>query len=327
MAHAFGRIGCFWGGCCYGQPYEPFGVIYPYGSRPFEKFGAVPVFPVQLVESLFLILLFLVCIFIIKKNLIAPYLTSYGIFRFIIEFCRGDDRGIIINPALSPSQYISALMVIMGLIILINQYTTRRRNMKCSKCGADVTGKFCEYCGASLQQSEIESEEQALENEQPEVHIPINSQPFMQPAKKPVYKKWWIWVIAAVVIVAIGKMNGGDKTATNTAPTATPAQTLIPTATPTATAAQPTPTQNPTPEPAANSPRISLSEFNNISEGMTYEQAVKIIGSNGELMSESSVGGISTKMYTWKGEGSLGANANAMFQNGKLITKAQVGLR
>jgi hypothetical protein len=32
-------------------------------------------------------------------------------------------------------------------------------------------------------------------------------------------------------------------------------------------------------------------------------------------------------MYRWDGAGMLGANLNAMFQNGKLVTKAQFGLR
>ena len=87
-------------------------------------------------------------------------------------------------------------------------------------------------------------------------------------------------------------------------------------------------TPQPTAEPQKyNPPKISLSEFNQLQDGISYEEAVEIIGSSGSLMSESSLGGISTKMYTWEGEGDIGANANAMFQNGKLISKAQYGLK
>ncbi len=84
--------------------------------------------------------------------------------------------------------------------------------------------------------------------------------------------------------------------------------------------------QEPYKEPI-NSPKISLEEFNQLYEGITYEKATEIIGSSGKILSESSISGTTTKMYSWDGEGDIGANANALFQNGKLISKAQAGLR
>lgn len=71
---------------------------------------------------------------------------------------------------------------------------------------------------------------------------------------------------------------------------------------------------------------IDKSEFNQIQNGMTYEQVVKIIGNAGELTSENEIAGFKSQMYMWKGHGGIGANANAMFQNGKLMSKAQFGL-
>lgn len=59
---------------------------------------------------------------------------------------------------------------------------------------------------------------------------------------------------------------------------------------------------------------------------MTYNEVVEIIGGEGTLMSSSMISNIKTEMYSWDGSGSLGANANAMFQNGSLISKAQSGL-
>ncbi|MBA4121333.1 MAG: hypothetical protein H0X72_02570 [Acidobacteria bacterium] len=59
---------------------------------------------------------------------------------------------------------------------------------------------------------------------------------------------------------------------------------------------------------------------------MKYSEAVKILGSRGEVLSESGIGGTKTIMYQWNGEG-FGANMNAMFQNGKLVSKAQFGLK
>ncbi len=60
------------------------------------------------------------------------------------------------------------------------------------------------------------------------------------------------------------------------------------------------------------------------STGMTYPEVVGILGEAGEEMSRNELAGITTVMYSWKRFG--GANMNAMFQNGKLISKAQFGL-
>jgi phosphatidylglycerol:prolipoprotein diacylglycerol transferase len=46
------------------------------------------------------------------------YLIGYGIFRFINEFLRGDDRGQLI-PGISPSQALSLVLFAAGLILLI----------------------------------------------------------------------------------------------------------------------------------------------------------------------------------------------------------------
>ncbi|AFQ20054.1 DUF3862 domain-containing protein [Bacillus thuringiensis] len=76
-------------------------------------------------------------------------------------------------------------------------------------------------------------------------------------------------------------------------------------------------------------PTISKDEFDRIENGMTYDQVKEIIGSDGEVMSEGGDKGTEyyTVMYMWKGEGSPGANANFMFQGGKLNNKAQFGLK
>lgn len=74
---------------------------------------------------------------------------------------------------------------------------------------------------------------------------------------------------------------------------------------------------------------ISLEEFNAISSGMSYDEVFKIVGSRGEVLSESGSelgDAYHTITFSWVGEGTLGANANVMFQGGKVISKAQFGL-
>lgn len=100
IGHAVGRIGCFLAGCCYGKPTDSLlGVIFPAGSLSSLKYGmGTRVHPTQLYESVFLFLLFIVIIKLVPfYKRFGIYLTGYGLFRFLIEFLRGDNRGIIFN--------------------------------------------------------------------------------------------------------------------------------------------------------------------------------------------------------------------------------------
>ena len=111
IAHAFGRVGCFFAGCCYGKPTDSFlGVQFP--GLPHK------VHATQLYEAIFLFALFTLCYLLYwKKNFkhnLSLYLVAYGIFRFLIEFLRGDDRGQLLG-VISPSQFWSILMVVAGV--------------------------------------------------------------------------------------------------------------------------------------------------------------------------------------------------------------------
>ena len=75
---------------------------------------------------------------------------------------------------------------------------------------------------------------------------------------------------------------------------------------------------------AEPTPVVTKSEFDQIREGMTYDQVVGIIGASGELLSSNDLAGFSTVMYSWANAN--GSNMNAIFQNGKLMQKAQFGL-
>lgn len=72
-------------------------------------------------------------------------------------------------------------------------------------------------------------------------------------------------------------------------------------------------------------PIVTLAEYEQIREGMTYEQVKTIIGTPGQELSRSDLAGYTTVMYSWSNTN--GSNMNAMFQNGRLVNKAQFGLR
>ncbi len=76
---------------------------------------------------------------------------------------------------------------------------------------------------------------------------------------------------------------------------------------------------------SSESQLVTMSEYNQIYDGMTYGDVVRIIGSRGEELSRSSTAGYTITMYAWKNKN--GSNMTAMFENGKLTTKSQIGLR
>lgn len=128
LAHAFGRIGCFFAGCCYGIPTESFlGVDFPSNHISHTLFGDTEIFPTQLFEAFFLFMLFIALNKIkrLKSFEIETYMIAYGIWRFLIEFIRGDDRGNLFslistqyNEYPTPSQFISILMILFGIYLL-----------------------------------------------------------------------------------------------------------------------------------------------------------------------------------------------------------------
>jgi hypothetical protein len=72
---------------------------------------------------------------------------------------------------------------------------------------------------------------------------------------------------------------------------------------------------------------VTLAQFNSLGDGMSYDEVVQVLGRAGVEQSRSSLGDLVTVMYTWPGAGMPGANMNAMFQRGRLVSKAQFGLR
>ena len=118
--HSIGRIGCLLAGCCHGREYHGFGSITFYNTE-LAPIG-VPLFPMQIVESICNLIIFIIILLTYKKfkgtyKTIALYAVLYSIVRFVLEFFRGDAiRGIII---LSTSQWISIAFFIIGILLFI----------------------------------------------------------------------------------------------------------------------------------------------------------------------------------------------------------------
>jgi hypothetical protein len=72
---------------------------------------------------------------------------------------------------------------------------------------------------------------------------------------------------------------------------------------------------------------VSAAQFAQLRVGMTYAEAIAIIGCAGDVMVDHSAGRPLTMMYGWQGHGIPGANMKAMFQDGHLTMKTQFGIR
>ena len=70
--------------------------------------------------------------------------------------------------------------------------------------------------------------------------------------------------------------------------------------------------------------RITAEEYARLYDGMSYSEAVSVIGEPGEETSRTDMAGYVTVAYSWKNYD--GSNAIVMFQNNKLVSKAQYGL-
>ena len=126
LGHAIGRVGCFFGGCCYGIPYDgPFCNVYEFstGTAPV----GVPLFPVQLAEALSLLILFALQMILLfkypqkKRALVYNYAFIYSIIRFALEFLRGDaERGSLLF--FSTSQWISIAICLVTLLCFYMEY-------------------------------------------------------------------------------------------------------------------------------------------------------------------------------------------------------------
>lgn len=128
----------------------------------------------------------------------------------------------------------------------------------CRQCGAPLQKrmKFCSECGAPTENAPVWMAE-------PQIEYPTEKP---RKRRKSIFRRWWFWVLAVIVIAGLAGRSGEktqtEPTARQTAPAATaaPKATARPNAAPTAE-----PTEEPTPKPqtavAENEIRPEVKEF------------------------------------------------------------------
>ncbi len=138
LFHGFARLGCFFGGCCYGIESD-FGFVV-HNNPYIPEINDVRRFPVQLLESAGEFLIFFILEFLYLKiwclrlrgettelpshrlcgRLFPLYLILYPTLRFFDEFLRGDAiRGFVFGGLLSTSQFISIILFAAAVVWLV----------------------------------------------------------------------------------------------------------------------------------------------------------------------------------------------------------------
>ncbi|MCB9357717.1 MAG: prolipoprotein diacylglyceryl transferase [Calditrichaeota bacterium] len=125
---AFGRIGCFLNGCCFGlECTVPWGVVFPESSLAGSVFPHTHVHPTQLYEVLAMVVLFFFLLWRDRKPLGEGVLTGwflilYGIWRYYVEGIRWYESGMVFGQIgdhrITFSRIISAAMVAVGLFLI-----------------------------------------------------------------------------------------------------------------------------------------------------------------------------------------------------------------
>lgn len=138
IAHAFGRVGCLFAGCCHGEKTTAWYGIFMHTV----EFGYAKVVPTQLFEALFLFALFAICFILVWKKKfkhnMSLYLIAYGIFRFLLEFLRADDRGQLLG-IISPSQFWSLLMIVAGVAVyFLLEWLYKKRAAELAAAGESI---------------------------------------------------------------------------------------------------------------------------------------------------------------------------------------------
>lgn len=131
IVHFFGRLGCFFAGCCYGVPTgSDFGIVFshPQSKAPVD----VHLHPTQLYSAGMILTIGLILWYFKQRKrfdgqVFLIYLALYAFGRGIIEIYRGDEaRGYIIEGILSHSQFIS-LLVVAAVIYYYTRLDKRAR--------------------------------------------------------------------------------------------------------------------------------------------------------------------------------------------------------
>ncbi|TLS49992.1 prolipoprotein diacylglyceryl transferase [Paenibacillus antri] len=141
LGQAIGRIACFLNGDAYGSPTgSQFGVVYPEGTMAFERYGAQPLWPAEIWEGQWDLIIF--ALLIVLRNIKFPvgvhfmiYSIMYAVGRFVLEYLRGDSPRYTFD--WTAGQWTSAVMIGISVILVGCFYLRDRSKSVASSAGTN----------------------------------------------------------------------------------------------------------------------------------------------------------------------------------------------
>ncbi len=129
LGTAFGRIGCFLNGCCYGHPTRlPWGVVFPPDSFASLEFGPVPVHPSQLYFAAAGFVLFALA-WALRRRPRVPgvlfwgFIAAFALVRIPLDLTRVyESEAILVDTGslrITESQVTSLLFVLFALLMIV----------------------------------------------------------------------------------------------------------------------------------------------------------------------------------------------------------------
>ena len=118
LGQAFGRLGCFFAGCCYGLPHEGWCSVVFNNPRTLAPRG-VSIYPTQLFHAaeLFALAGFLLLVWPRRRfggQIFFTYGMVHGVARVIIEQFRGDWRGAPVLAGLTPTAIAALALALLS---------------------------------------------------------------------------------------------------------------------------------------------------------------------------------------------------------------------
>lgn len=121
IGQAIGRAACFMNGDAYGAPTNSgFGIVYPEGTNAYAEYGDLPLWPAEVFESMWCMVVFALLIILrfrpLPKGLIfVIYVALYSIGRFFLEYLRGDTPEYLFNWTAGQWTSVIAILVTLAL--------------------------------------------------------------------------------------------------------------------------------------------------------------------------------------------------------------------
>lgn len=226
LFHVFGRIGCFFSGCCYGME-SSFGFVV-HGNTLIPEINDVRRLPVPLIEAACNLVIFLLLLRLFLKGkesgrMIFYYMLIYPVVRFVLEFFRGDAiRGFLFG--LSTSQWISIGLFVVAVWKLFLSKPNSKKTAVCAGVllaltlafgGVSTVAYATEESGQETVESLTLSDDAAEEGEEPDGETVTGTEekepPFNAKEKFVIFICCFFSVALCLVIALFGNPKDREK--------------------------------------------------------------------------------------------------------------------